>query len=147
MYERLENRINGLIADQAKRSSWDREQQQLAAAVVRELQRRRKELRELVARGSRVRELAMAYAPGDPMRARILQGMVKSMEDGTKAVGLCNRGETNRTVTAKWSDLGIEGQQIVRDLWRQQDLGPFEDGFKASVPRHGVLLVRMRPLG
>jgi len=71
--------------------------------------------------------------------------MVKNMEDGTKAVGLCNRGEIPARVVAKWSDLGVSGPQIVRDLWRQRDLGTFDAEFKTVVPRHGVVLVRLRP--
>ena len=66
------------------------------------------------------------------------------MEDGSKAVGLFNRREDEATVTAKWADLGLQGQQSVRDLWRQKDLGEFDGEFNAKVPRHGVLLVRMR---
>ncbi len=68
----------------------------------------------------------------------------KEMEDGSKAVGLFNRGEMETTVTAKWSDLGLTSKQIVRDLWRQKDLGKFEGQFHARVPRHGVVLVRLR---
>ena len=74
-----------------------------------------------------------------------LEVWARELEDGTKAVGLFNRGEEPATVTAKWSDLGLKGKRIVRDLWRQQDLGKFEGEFKASVPRHGVVLVRLRP--
>lgn len=73
-----------------------------------------------------------------------LEVWAKDMEDGSKAVGLFNRGECAATVTAKWSDLGLNGKQIVRDLWRQQDLGKYQDEFKATVPRHGVALVRVR---
>ena len=29
------------------------------------------------------------------------------------------------------------------DLWRQKDLGVFDNEFRASVPRHGVVLVRI----
>jgi len=70
--------------------------------------------------------------------------MIKDLEDGAKAVGLCNRGEIESEVTAKWSDLGIKGRQSVRDLWRQKDLGTFEDKFSAKVPRHGVVLVKVQ---
>jgi alpha-galactosidase len=66
------------------------------------------------------------------------------MEDSSKAVGLFNRGEIEATVTAKWSDLGLNGKQAVRDLWRQRDLVFFEGEFKATVPRHGVIMVRVR---
>ena len=69
--------------------------------------------------------------------------LVKEMEDGSKAVGLCNQGEFETEVVANWTDIGVSGKQRVRDLWRQKDLGEFTDRFSANVPRHGVALVRM----
>jgi alpha-galactosidase len=66
------------------------------------------------------------------------------MEAGTKAVGLFNRGDKETTMTARWSDLGINGAQIVRDAWRQQDLGRYDGEFKTTVRPHGVILVRLR---
>ncbi len=73
-----------------------------------------------------------------------LEVWAKQMEDGSKAVGLFNRGRIELPVTVKWSDLGVAGTQIVRDLWRQKDLGSFETEFTAKVPRHGVVLIRLR---
>ncbi len=70
--------------------------------------------------------------------------MIKNLEDGSKAIGLCNRGEVAAEVTATWSDLGLNGSQDLRDLWRQRALGVFNRQFKATVPRHGVVLVRAR---
>jgi alpha-galactosidase len=67
------------------------------------------------------------------------------MEDGSLAVGLFNRGVVANRVNAKWSDLGLTGKQRVRDLWRQADIGDFDSRFEASVPRHGVVLVRLWP--
>lgn len=68
--------------------------------------------------------------------------MIKELKDGSKAVGFCNRGEIAMEVTAKWSDLGVSGQQIVRDLWREKDLGASDRQFTALVPRHGVALLK-----
>jgi alpha-galactosidase len=76
-----------------------------------------------------------------------LEVWAKPMEDGSQAVGLFNRGEMETTVTAEWSALGLTGKQVVRDLWRQKDLGAFDSQFSAPVPRHGVVLVRLRPAG
>ena len=73
-----------------------------------------------------------------------LEVWAKDMEDGSKAVGLFNRGEMPATVEARWADLGIKGKRVVRDLWRQKDLGKFDGVFQAQVPRHGVVLVRLR---
>ena len=69
----------------------------------------------------------------------------KNLADGSKAVGLFNLGETETRVTVNWSDLGIEGDMHVRDLWRQKDLGTFTNTFSVTVPRHGVVLVKVSP--
>jgi alpha-galactosidase len=74
-----------------------------------------------------------------------LQVWAKDLEDGTKAVGLLNVGESDTPVTVKWSDLGLTGKQTVRDLWRQKDLGVFDGEFSAPVDRHGVVLVKITP--
>ena len=75
-----------------------------------------------------------------------LEVWAKEMEDGSKAVGLFNRGIWKSEIKVHWSDLGIKGPRVVRDLWRQKDLGSFGDEFKASVPRHGVVLIKISKL-
>jgi alpha-galactosidase len=74
-----------------------------------------------------------------------LEVWAKDLEDGSKAVGLFNRGSGEKTVTANWADLGLSGKQTVRDLWRQKDLGSVAGSFEAKVGRHGVMLVRITP--
>jgi alpha-galactosidase len=71
--------------------------------------------------------------------------MAKDLEDGSKAVGLFYPGDSTATqaVTVRWSDLGITGPWVVRDLWRQKDLGVFENAFTADVRRHGVVLIQL----
>ena len=70
----------------------------------------------------------------------------KKLEDGSKAVGLFNlNGSKPATVTVKWSDLGISGEQNVRDLWRQKDLGKFKDEFSMTVAPHSAELVKISP--
>jgi len=68
----------------------------------------------------------------------------KDLADGSKAVGVFNLGETETQLTINWSDLGRKGRLHVRDLWRQKDLGKFKNSFNAAVPRHGVVLIRVR---
>jgi alpha-galactosidase len=71
--------------------------------------------------------------------------MAKELEDGSKAAGLFNPGDSAvQRVTLRWPDLGITGKYIVRDLWRQVDLGTFDGEFSADVRRHGVVLVGLR---
>jgi len=74
-----------------------------------------------------------------------LQVWARDLEDGSKAVGLFNTGEKEAKVTADWKDLGLAGNQIVRDLWRQKDIGSFSGKFDSTVPSHGVVLLRIRP--
>ncbi len=72
-----------------------------------------------------------------------LEVWMRHLEDGSIAVGLFNRGEKETRVTVLWSDLGISGRQKVRDLWRQKDLGSFDEKFIAKVGRHGVMMIRL----
>jgi alpha-galactosidase len=69
----------------------------------------------------------------------------KTLEDGSLAVGLFNRGADTRSVTANWADLGLKGKHMVRDVWRQKDLGTFMNKFTATVHGHGVVLLRILP--
>jgi alpha-galactosidase len=67
----------------------------------------------------------------------------RELSDGSLAVGLFNRGDREAKVTARWSDLSLTHLRVVRDLWRQKDLGKFSNEFQAQVAAHGVVLVRM----
>lgn len=69
----------------------------------------------------------------------------KSMEDGSKAIGIFNRSAAAGPYVLNWSDVGLAGKQGVRDLWRQKDLGSFDGQFTADVPSHGVMFVRVSP--
>ena len=44
---------------------------------------------------------------------------------------------------ARFADLGLTGSQAVRDLWAKKDLGRFAEGWGATVPRHGALLLKV----
>ena len=71
--------------------------------------------------------------------------MAKPLGDGSLAVGLFNLAELEREMTVRWSDLNISGPRTARDPWRQKDLGKFDAAFTATVPRHGVMLMRLGP--
>ncbi|WEK19979.1 MAG: putative Ig domain-containing protein [Candidatus Pedobacter colombiensis] len=73
--------------------------------------------------------------------------MAKNMEDGSKAVGLFNLADNGtQKMVLKWSDLGIKGKYVVRDLWRQKNLGTFDQEFSADVAQHGVVMVQLFPV-
>ncbi len=71
--------------------------------------------------------------------------MVKELSDGSRAVGLFNTSEVEAPVKATWTELGIQGKQRVRDLWRQKELVDCDHEIVRTVPRHGVALLRLWP--
>ncbi|MBZ5565216.1 MAG: glycoside hydrolase family 27 protein [Acidobacteriia bacterium] len=73
-----------------------------------------------------------------------LEVWMKPLSDGSKAVGLFNRGESTMPVTAYFQDIGVGENATVRDLWARKDLGTFRGTFTAQVPVRGVVLVKIK---
>ena len=69
---------------------------------------------------------------------------MKPMADGSLVVGLFNRQRTTEKMTVNFSQIGLQGEVSVRDLWLKKDLGSFRGSYSANVPRHGVVLVRIK---
>ena len=80
---------------------------------------------------------------GRVMQSGNLEIWSRQLEDGSRAVGLFNRGMFAGKIQMKWSDLGISGKQTLRDVWKQQDIGVFEGSFTADIPSHGVKLLKV----
>jgi alpha-galactosidase len=89
------------------------------------------------------------------------QVWVKELEDGSKAVGFFYVGgekkrpadyfakpdPRGRRISFRASMIGVNGKFSVRDLWRQKDLGRGEKILSATVPYHGVVLLRIKEAG
>jgi alpha-galactosidase len=71
----------------------------------------------------------------------------KPLADGSKAVILFNRGTEPSTLTAQWEALGLfpGTQAVVRDLWKQADVGSFTGRYQAKVEPHGVVMLKLTP--
>ncbi len=69
--------------------------------------------------------------------------MIKELEEGNKAIGLCNNSEIPVSITLLFKDAGLTGKQFIRNVWRHKNLGVFSKSFTATVPRHGVVLVKV----
>ena len=69
--------------------------------------------------------------------------MIKNLYDGSKAVGLFNRGSQEKEVYALWSELGIEGRMVVRDLWRQKKMGNCNKKISVTIPPKGVYMLKI----
>ena len=73
-----------------------------------------------------------------------LEIWIKPLADGTKAVGMFNRGTYEAPITVRFELLGIGESASIRDLWAHRDLGEFHSSYEAKVPRHGVVMLRVR---
>jgi len=74
-----------------------------------------------------------------------LQVWMKELEDGTRAIGIFNMTDTAVTVTIPWDSLGVQNDQLVRDCWRQKELGHYATSFSTALAPHGVRLIRITP--
>jgi alpha-galactosidase len=64
--------------------------------------------------------------------------------DQTYAVVLFNRTTASAAITVTWSSLGMTSTSAtVRDLWSQTDLGPSATQYTATVPSHGVVMLKV----
>lgn len=69
---------------------------------------------------------------------------MKPLSDGDIAIGIFNRDEITQSITVRWSELGLSGPFGVRDIWRQKEIGVFNESFTSEVARHGVSLIRVK---
>ena len=79
----------------------------------------------------------------------IAETWAKPLADGSIAVGMFNLGQRiHRRVSVAWESIGINHQRecMVRDLWKQEDLGIMRGDFSTHVDGHSVSLVRISPV-
>ncbi len=65
---------------------------------------------------------------------------------GERAVLLLNRTGDPATITAHWSELGLQdpSKASVRDVWVHKDLGTFSSSYSAYVPSNDAVLLIVR---
>ncbi len=71
---------------------------------------------------------------------------VKERVDGSKTVGLFNRGDFAEPVTADFAAFGFSGRCRVRDLWRHETLGVRVKKITLTIPAHGAALLGVQRL-
>jgi alpha-galactosidase len=74
-----------------------------------------------------------------------LEVWARPLAGGAYAAGLFNRGASTAKVTARWSDIGLDGKAHVRDIWAHADRGNAQNEFSCEVPSHGVVMLRIEP--
>ena len=71
--------------------------------------------------------------------------LVKDLDDGGKAVGLCNRLRAPQRMSVKWTDAGLAKPARVRDCWRGVDVKGADDTCEIMVPPRFVEVLRLSP--
>jgi len=83
---------------------------------------------------------------GKPARrvssADLAEVWARPLWNGTTAVGLFNLNPRSRRMSVQWAALGLKGEQPVRDLWEQKDIGPCGK-YEVDVPGHGARLLKV----
>jgi len=70
-----------------------------------------------------------------------LEIWMKPLANGSRAIGLFNRGESSLKITLDFKMIGATGSLKLRDVWEHQDLGQMEKSYTADVPKHGVVML------
>ncbi len=73
-----------------------------------------------------------------------IQVWAKTMVDSSLAVGIFNLGDKGTDYNLELEKLDLEGEQTIRNLWKQENLGTFAGTFKTRVPMHGVKLLKIK---
>ena len=73
----------------------------------------------------------------------LLEIWTKELSDGSMAVGLCNFGIQDHNIELNLKTIGLEGQYIIRDVWRQKDIGDLEGKFISNINPHEVKLLKL----
>ena len=68
---------------------------------------------------------------------------MRPLSDGSKAVGLFNRHHAPLEIVLDFQQIGFKGKVRVRDVWAASDLGTLTKEYRATVPRHGVVLLKI----
>lgn len=68
----------------------------------------------------------------------------KPLSDGSWAIGLLNRNDTDvKSIKIDWDEIGIVGQRNVRDMWLHQEIGKYTDSFRTEVKPHECTVVKL----
>ncbi|HVY73792.1 MAG TPA: glycoside hydrolase family 27 protein [Puia sp.] len=68
---------------------------------------------------------------------------IKPLSGGDTAICLFNRGDQPLTASVDWSKYKISGGHSIRDLWKKQPAGNTSTPFKAVIPKHDVVVLRI----
>ncbi len=62
---------------------------------------------------------------------------------GDMAIAFFNRAKDEAKISVKWADVGAPAKRKARDLWLHQSVDVSAPEYTATVPGHGVLMLRI----
>jgi len=68
---------------------------------------------------------------------------MRPLSDGSKAIGLFNRHHAPLEIELDFQQVGLKGKVRVRDVWAANDMGTIKEKYRTTVPRHGVVLLKI----
>jgi len=71
----------------------------------------------------------------------------KDLQDGSQAIAIFNRGESQESVRLDPSVLKVSGEWLMRDLWAHKESGTLRDNLQILLAQHAARLFRIRPSG
>jgi alpha-galactosidase len=86
-----------------------------------------------------------------------VQIWLKELKDGSYALGLFNVAHYGENPASyfRWDNekeihfnlnlekFNLPGKWVIRDVWKQKDIGEFKSAFKTIIPYHGVKLIKL----
>lgn len=72
-----------------------------------------------------------------------IQVWEKQLSDGNIAIGIFNLDSKSKEFNLSLKELGIDDEVLLRDLWRQINIGKFNNNYNTIIPSHGVVLLKV----
>jgi alpha-galactosidase len=70
--------------------------------------------------------------------------LARPLHDGSMAIGLFNRADQEQPISINWSSVELAGKKLrARDLWKHADVSVLGDRYSATVPSHGVVILKV----
>ncbi len=66
----------------------------------------------------------------------------KPMSDGSVVIGILNRQNNPVEITLKWENIGLQGYQMVKDIWMNVSIGVLDKLMTVIIPAHDVQLIQ-----
>jgi len=67
----------------------------------------------------------------------------KELSDGNIAIGIFNVGDETQNYKLNLKKLGVNSEVALRNVWRQKDIGKFQNEYETRIPSHGVKLLKV----